>query len=262
MFQPGSVKSGGHGRCCSARSPGEDLFSLAAAAPSRKSPSAATAPEWRADRTGALELGGDQVGGVPHVPEPRASGNGELHRVIQARIEKRSAAAHLEIGEERIPMRDTSPSRSRCADHRHPKAGGIRVAADLPVRPERLAVQQQAGVELARSPAPQNALRCSATLPVDPPRLSRSANGCSSARDAISPTSRSRLAHPSSRWPIPDASESFHRGVAKGALDTDRFQTSAAVEKTCQTHHGVQLSGARAWSPDRRGQPGLSSGRE
>src|SRR5262245_9415375 len=91
--------------------PFEDLFS------SRRCPFIERAFGRLRRRGGELielqgaEFSRDQVGTVPHVPEPGASGYGELQRVIQTGIEKGSLAVHLEVRHESIPVRDRSPAR-------------------------------------------------------------------------------------------------------------------------------------------------------
>ena len=116
---------------------------------------AASAPGSRADRTAAPAASSViRSGSLSHVAEARARRDRELRRVVQPGIEEGALAVHLEIGDERVPVR-----------HGAPAGVGVQVDAGeaerrrdqrrrgLAVRPERLAVEEQLGVELARSPA-------------------------------------------------------------------------------------------------------------
>ena len=49
---------------------------------------------------------GDQIGIATHVAKTFARRDREFHRIVQTRIVKRSLPVHLEIRDERIPVRD------------------------------------------------------------------------------------------------------------------------------------------------------------
>ena len=138
-------------------------------------------------------------------PKPFARGDRELRRVVQARVEERALAVHLQVRDERVPVRDRAPA-----------GPGVQVDAGqaerrrdqrrrrLAVRTERLAVEEQLGVELARPPGVEHLAH---RRLVDAEQRRRPADR-SGASATIAPTFRSRLAQPSSRWPMPGANES------------------------------------------------------
>ena len=52
----------------------------------------------------------DQVGRVADVAEAVLCGDRELRGIVEPRIVERALALHLEIGDERVPVRDRSPA--------------------------------------------------------------------------------------------------------------------------------------------------------
>src|SRR6185436_5538900 len=85
----------------------------------------------------------------------------KLARVVEPRIVEGAAALHLEVRYERIPVRHRAPAcprmhvdASKAERRRNQRCGR------LAVRTERLAIEQQFGVELPRSPAAQYGAHC------------------------------------------------------------------------------------------------------
>jgi hypothetical protein len=99
------------------------------------------------------QLGADQIGVIAHVAEACARGHGKLHGIVQARIEKRPLAVHLQIADERVPM-----------GHRPPACPGMKIDTGQPecrwnerrrgfsIGAETLAVEKDLGIELPRPP--------------------------------------------------------------------------------------------------------------
>src|SRR5215213_8578705 len=104
---------------------------------------------------------GDQIRITAHVTKTCTRCNRKLHWIIQARIVERTLPVHLEVCDERVPMR-----------HRSPAGPGMKIHAcktesrrqescrGFAVRTESLAVEKQLRIELARSPALQNRSHC------------------------------------------------------------------------------------------------------
>ena len=87
------------------------------------------------------------------LPKPARAAIGNLRGVVQARIEERALAVHLEFATNAFQcVTDPQPVQVCRLTPARPNAGGISVAADLAVGPERLAVEDELGVELARAP--------------------------------------------------------------------------------------------------------------
>ena len=87
------------------------------------------------------------------VPESVLGGDRESNRVVEPRIVEVTDAVHLQHRDERIPVRDRSPSGPGVqVDARQSEGGRDQGRRRLAVGPEPLAVHQQLGVELARTP--------------------------------------------------------------------------------------------------------------
>ena len=79
---------------------------------------------------------------------------GELCRVVEARIVERALPVHLEVGHERVPVRDGAPAGPRVqVDAGQTERGRNQRRGGLPVGSKRLAVEQQLGVEFSRAPS-------------------------------------------------------------------------------------------------------------
>ena len=89
--------------------------------------------------------------------EPCARGDGKAQRIVEPRVDERALAVHLEVRDKRIPVRDAAPPGIGVqVDARQPERRRKQRRRALPVRPERLAVEEQLRVELARPPAVQH----------------------------------------------------------------------------------------------------------
>ena len=100
------------------------------------------------------QLRRDQVALVPDVSEAGARCDRELARVVQPVIAEVPDPVHLEVRDERVPVRDRAPTRI-CVEVDAVEAEGRRdqCRRGFPVRPEALAVKKELRVELARAPA-------------------------------------------------------------------------------------------------------------
>lgn len=103
------------------------------------------------------QLRRNQIDRASHVAKTGLCRHRKLQRIIQPRIEERPLAVHFEVGDERVPMRDASPSGPRVKIHasqakRRRQERGRRSAAGS----ESLAVEAQLRVEFPRSPAVQD----------------------------------------------------------------------------------------------------------
>src|SRR5690606_1536877 len=69
------------------------------------------------------------------------------------RIVERAFAVHLEIRNERVPVRHAAPTRPRVEiDARETECGRSQCRGRLPVATERFAVENELGIELPRTP--------------------------------------------------------------------------------------------------------------
>ena len=171
----------------------------------RTSPSAASAPAARAGRPAApaaSEL--TRSTGAVTCPKPFSAAIGNWAGVVQPRVEERALAVHLQHRDERVPVRDRAPAgpgvqvdpgqpeRRRDQRRRRPARW-----AGTPCRPG-TARRRTCPDPRRRAPCAPSPRRCAAAT--------RPAAG-SGTRPMIAPTLRSRLAQPSSRWPMPGANE-------------------------------------------------------
>ena len=101
------------------------------------------------------ELGSDTVvGEALVVPEPGARRDGELGAIVEARIVEHALAVHLVVGDVGVPIGDRAPTGLGVQVYAgEPEGGGQKGGGRLAVGPERLAIDIQLGVELARPPA-------------------------------------------------------------------------------------------------------------
>ena len=101
------------------------------------------------------ELGSDTVvGEALVVPEPGARCDGELGAIVEARIVEHALAVHLVVGDVGVPIGDRAPTGLGVQVYAgEPEGGGQKGGGRLAVGPERLAIDIQLGVELARPPA-------------------------------------------------------------------------------------------------------------
>jgi hypothetical protein len=100
------------------------------------------------------EFRGDEVYFVADVREPVLRGDGELDGVVQPLVVEIPDAVHFEVRHERVPLRQAPPARPGVeVDARQPEGRRDERRRGLAVRAERLAVEEDFGVELARPPA-------------------------------------------------------------------------------------------------------------
>src|SRR5437763_16382719 len=87
-----------------------------------------------------------------------ARGDGELGGIVEARIEEGALSVHLCIGYVRVPIADRAPGAGprMVVDARESIRGRIKRGRGLAVGAERLAVDRELGVILARAPALQH----------------------------------------------------------------------------------------------------------
>ena len=206
MVQPGSVKSGGTWHVEQRAVPSNNVLPRAAARLVEAARRRLPARESRAGRTAApASFAVIMSVGERTSLNPARGGDRELRGVVRAADRRtcpspcisRFATNAFQYGTLPQPVyvcRLTPAS---------PKAGGISVAADPAVRPERLAVENSSASNL---PGPQLVRTVRTVGSLD--RSSVATALRSGDRPTIAPTFRSRFAQPSSRWPMPGANES------------------------------------------------------
>jgi hypothetical protein len=101
----------------------------------------------------STEPRGDEVRIVPDVAVPVPGADGEASGVVEPWVEEGSLPVHLEIGDEGVPVRDRTPAGPGVQVHSGETEGRRdERGRGLSVRPEPFPVQEDLGVELARSP--------------------------------------------------------------------------------------------------------------
>ncbi len=160
------------------------------------------------------------------MPEPLAGSYGEFVRVVEARVVEVSLPVHLENRDEGIPIGNASPARVGVQVHAgQAERGGNERRGGLAVGPERLAVQEQLGVELPRAPAGEHLV--AHRLLVHPEergdgrQVGREPDDRADVQVAVRPAIQ----------PVTDARRErvVHRRMAEGALDAEGAQSSLAV---------------------------------
>src|SRR5262249_20341737 len=103
------------------------------------------------------KLGRHEVLCGSNVVDAGASSHGELRRVRQTRIEECSGSMHVEVRNERIPVRHTAPAGVGVLIHTsEARRRGNEYRRRTAVGTECLPVEKQLCVELAWSPAVEN----------------------------------------------------------------------------------------------------------
>ena len=111
-FQPGSVKSGGTWQVGALRLAVEDALAARAAAASKL-----PAGGFGASRRELVEVQRRAAsavirsGSLRTWPKPVVAATGNLLRVVEPRVVERALPVHLEVGDERVPVRDRAPAR-------------------------------------------------------------------------------------------------------------------------------------------------------
>src|SRR5215207_8710825 len=109
------------------------------------------------------QLGGDQIDGISDISKSIRSRNWELRRIVEAWIKEVSFAMHVNIGNKRIPVRYRTPTRpgvevNACQTERGREQRGTwhiltcHNAIGHLFGVKCLAIQNQFGIELSRSP--------------------------------------------------------------------------------------------------------------
>src|SRR5262249_28388909 len=100
----------------------------------------------------------DEIGVGPDMAEAGARRDRELRRVVEARVEEGALPVHLQVRDERVRVGDVAPApRPRVRVHaREAEGGWDQRGAGRPAGRDRLAVEEQLGVELAGAPAGQH----------------------------------------------------------------------------------------------------------
>ncbi len=183
------------------------------------------------------QLGCDEVGPVARMSEVVACGDRELVGVVEPVVVEVPPPVHLEIGDEGVPVRHAAPTRvRRQVDARETERRRDQSRRRATVRPERLAVEEQRSVELARAPARQHLVHSRLVHPqqVGERLLVRG-----------EPDDRAHVQVPV-RPPIETTPDARSEGVIDSRMaqrtgDPHRGQTSPAAEETLDADNGVQL---------------------
>src|SRR5205807_2447770 len=103
------------------------------------------------------QFAGYQIGCPLDVGEAQPGRYRESICVVQARIVKTAGPLHFQISDKGVPIGNRTPARVGMEiDASQAKGRGNQSGRRLAVRSKRLPIQQQGGIELARSPAKQD----------------------------------------------------------------------------------------------------------
>ena len=176
--------------------------------------------------------------GVRVFTQPRARRDRKLLSIVQPWVNEIAPAMHLEVGHERIPVRHTTPGARprmlidpRQAECRRDQRGG-----GLAIGTERLTVECELGVELARPPAGEHL--ANGRL-VDPQKVyvglqcrGQGHNG-PDVQIAVGPAIE----------PTADAGRQgvVDMGMAERALDAEGREASLRIEEPGHAHHRIGL---------------------
>src|SRR6478672_6699045 len=160
------------------------------------------------------KLGRDLVIGIGDVTKTVLGSNGKFRSVVQSRIKEVAFAMHLQIGDERVPIRYRTPPgigvkvySGKTKGRRNERCGGFAV------RTESFSVHKQLSIKLARPPASKNGLDgCNIHAQDIGNRLQigSKAHDCANVQVAVGPAVQ----------PMSNAGSKcvVHRGVAERAL--------------------------------------------
>ena len=172
-----------------------------------------------------------------HVAEAVAGRHRELDRIVQTRVPEPPLAVHLQVGHEGVPVGDRAPAGPGVeVEARQAERGRDQRGARLPVGPERLAVEDQLGVELPRAPALQHVTDLG-ILEVqqagERAQVRRQRDDRADVEVAVGPA-------------VPPATDPrgqrvVHGGVTKGALDSHRPERPVRVKHSGDPDDRIQF---------------------